>query len=217
MLGLEYNSLRNFVSSVEEALDTNITISTYKNKVTIGIYDDGYNYRGTFSYDGTAIINGESKHIAENRDGHLYMERTDFYDVMGIENEQYNAPVEEYTNLDAAFSTLINTGKDALTSWFVGVIKIGGAVITAISSYDDVLSKIDEKSKEKTVGFYYDESVVGEVYNSTTDKYEAICTYTTYQLANDSKQRSNWNFFVSYTENFGVGYQNSMFEEVTTW
>ena len=211
-MGLEYNSLRNLTDSVEKALDTKATISVYKDNVTIGFYEDGYNYRGTFKYDGTAIIDGTKRKIADNRDGYLYMERTSFYDVMGIKNEQYNAPIEEYTNFDAIFDTFKNKAKSTAISFFVGIYGLAGSfVITGAETASELRSKIDDRYKVKTVGFYYDESVVGEVYNSKTNKYESICTYTTYQLANNKNQIKNWNFFVSYTENFGVGYQTSIF------
>lgn len=215
--GLEYNTLRNFASDLEKTLDTKVSISTYKGKVTVKMADNGYNYSGTFNYDGTAVIDGKSKKIAENRDGHLYMERTDFYDVMGIENEQYDAPVEEYTNRNAFWDTLVNWCTSSAINAFCGVVKMGGTAVSVISSYDDFLSKTSEKNKPKTVGSYYDESVVGEVYNSETNKYEAICTYTTYQLATDIEQTNRWIFFVSYTENFGLAYQTSMFEEDMIW
>ena len=120
-MGLEYNSLRNLTDSVEKALDTKATISVYKDNVTIGFYEDGYNYRGTFKYDGTAIIDGTKRKIADNRDGSFYMERTSFYDVMGIKNEQYNAPIEEYTNFDAIFDTFKNRAKSTAISFFVGI------------------------------------------------------------------------------------------------
>ena len=125
-MGLEYNSLRNLTDSVEKALDTKATISVYKDNVTIGFYEDGYNYRGTFKYDGTAIIDGTTKKIADNVNGHLYMERTSFYDVMGIKNEQYNAPIEEYTNFDAIFDTFKNKAKSTAISFFVGIYGLAG-------------------------------------------------------------------------------------------
>lgn len=210
-LGLEYNSLRNIVSSVEEALGTTATIYTYKDKTTVAFNKDGYNYKGTFYYDGTVDINGERKKIADNRNGTLYIDRNDFYSSMGIKNECKTSKPEEYTKKDAFIDSVCDNTVGATVSFFIGIIDTFGVSITTANTVSDFKAKANEKYKEKTVGKYYEESVVGEVYNEQTGKYESICTYTTYKYTYDINRVEICIFYASYTENFGVAYYTSAY------
>ena len=176
--GLEYDSLRNLTDSVEEALDTKATISIYKGNVTVGFYKDGYNYRGTFKCDGTAIIDGNTKKIADNKDGHLYMERTDYYDVMGIKHESSMTTQSNKGVIKKGVSLFVGAITGALVSTLIEDVKTGAVVGVIVN---EATAKIIDYTMEDK-GTYKKITIVGEVYNSETGLYESIVTKDDYKI-----------------------------------
>ncbi|MFQ8688149.1 MAG: hypothetical protein ACLR9L_09480, partial [Lachnospirales bacterium] len=206
-MGLEYNSLRNLTDSVEKALDTKATISIYKGNITVGFYEDGYNYRGTFKCDGTAVIDGTTKKIADNVNGHLYMERTDFYDVMNIRQESSMTTQSNKGVIKKGVSLFTGFITGALVSTLIKDVKTGAVVGVIVN---EATAKIIDYTMEDK-GTYKKITIVGEVYNSETGLYESIVTKDDYKLG----QNNGGNVYYRYsltTEKDNYTYSKSIFD-----
>jgi hypothetical protein len=185
--GLEYGYIRDFVKDLEMIFPwgTEYTFSGSgaDRKVTIKVGDGYMQKLGCFYMDGRVAFprpksRQSIKKAADNIDGKLYMERTDFYKAMGItyiqmQQEVVVSKAENFfkiTVVDATISIIssfIVTPGGALVMFFAGEV-IGASVPV----YDE--------------GKYNVLTTVAEVYNRTMSSYEYIYTQE-YWMVEDSK------------------------------
>lgn len=141
--------------------------------VTITVGSGDFTKSGKFYYDGKADIpidSGEKYNtatIAQNVDGKLYMERTDFYKAMDISYAVYES---EYTVSDSGliedFGFNLVIGAAAM---YTGAGLWGSAVLsTAASSIKSALSPPS--------GNYKSHVIVAEVYSTHLDEYYQLYT-----------------------------------------
>ncbi|MCL1974687.1 MAG: RHS repeat-associated core domain-containing protein [Firmicutes bacterium] len=112
--GHEYDWIKKFVADLG-ILEEDVKYDYFSSGVNISFSYGNNTYLGTFYYDGTALqFNGgmaSRKKIADNIDGKLYLERTDFYNIMGI---SYVKEEFEFTVTDTG-NFLVSTGTGAAT------------------------------------------------------------------------------------------------------
>ena len=210
--GLEWGALRDFVTDVEEILippdfahDPYIfSGSGTDGRVTVQV-GDGYDRRtGTFYFDGrvefrihrgndTEVVEG----IAQNVNGHLYMERTDFYRAMGID---YVDATVRYTVSEAEVKV-----KDFVVGAFAAAAAghIEGETSSYIIGY--ALGEWGMSFFEEA-GEYKGHAIYAEIYNPAAGNYRTMATKEKYVWTCEAEQPGYWKQTYGPVTNFN-GYR----------
>ncbi len=161
-------------------------------KMNTGVTDSGVGYvapyvgssylwaEGVFFYDGTYIKNypNGQKTIAANArnvDGHLMMERTDFYMAMGV--SYYQA---EQTFTVTLAGNIIEGAIVGLTASFLGAGKIGGTIAGVLTAL--MQNNPGEYKTIVTSTYFYSEALRGYETWSTYEVYWKAPGYDTYAV-----------------------------------
>ena len=198
--GLEWGYIRDFAKDLAMIFggDPNYNFGYGGVRVTVG--EEYYQKSGMFYFDGFVELqrNGgrsfTTQQVAQNNNGQLYMQRTDFYEAMNVKyvvDSQTLTVTEFENNIPSIIAGLLTgTATQKMNPKLAAVV--GYAVDQVIKEF------------QLEPGEYRVEYTVAEVYNGALDLYESITTTSYYRLGINSKGEPTEQFVTSVTNYNGT-------------